>query len=424
MIGKVKWVVCQPLIGGMAIGFENAFGSLPLAIITCGFNNDEHYIKYINETRNLNIPIIKMDSTYTEFIDTASEVLFNEIIVDGLDVLMHVAVCSGLSQLNCSRTGSKRMGWADNDQNQNMYNLSKLGMNLGANIVAFENAPAAYTKVGEETIKRLIEISNTYNYTTQLFRTNTLLHGIPQSRKRTFIMFYKNGNPGLFNYEYKKYTILTDYLNEVNKTMMHFNDYVDIETKDVFYDFVLHESGMSTFHDAIIKLGPDKNICTSLTLTNYIGFEIGIKYFKDKLEQTQDVKYEKAIRLSKHCKKKLSLGLGFWDGSTCLQNGGMYINALIAKNMQKLLHPSKERGYNIREMLHLMGHPHNFEMIDPKKNWWQISQNVPVPAAEFVGSQIKEYLNGNLKISSTTFVKQDNIKQKLDTLSYSIEEEW
>jgi hypothetical protein len=63
-------------------------------------------------------------------------------------------------------------------------------------------------------------------------------------------------------------------------------------------------------------------------------------------------------------------------------------------------------------------------MIDSKKNWNHISQNVPVKTATFIGSQIKAYINGKLPISSTPFVMQDNIKQRLDTPSMPETEQW
>ena len=428
MSGKIKWVVAQPLIGGMPIGFENAFETPPLAIITAGFGNDNHYIKYMNETKKLNIPIINMDVTYTHFNTEEDEKIYNKIVNIGIDCLMHVAVCAGLSQLNAVNEGSKKRGDADNDQNQNMYSLTKLGMRMGAKVVAFENAPAAYTKAGAAVIDRLKEIATECGYTTQLFKTDTLLHGIPQSRKRTFIMFYKDTNPGLFNYQLVPYTPLAQYLTEVNDTMPHWGVDVAIDSKDQFYDFIIAYSGEPNYYAAMQKIGPGKNTWTALQLTDHIGFDIAIEWFEKKgkeLGETSDKdKYLRAARISKHCKNKREQGLGYWDSTTYLANDGLYVNAVISKNIHRSLHPTEERGYNIRELLHLMGHPHDFEMIDPKKNWNHISQNVPVKTATFIGSQIKAYLEGKLQISSTPFVMQDNIKQRLDTPSRPTVEQW
>jgi len=423
-----NWVVAQPLIGGMPIGFENAFGKPPAAIITAGFGNDNHYIKYMNETRKLNIPIINMDTSYETFNSPEDEKIFNAIMKQGVDVLMHVAVCAGLSQLNAVNEGSKKRGDADNDQNQNMYGLTKLGMKMEAKVVAFENAPAAYTKAGKAVVERLKEIASERGYSTQLFRTDTLRHGIPQSRKRTFIMFYRNDNPGLFNYQHVEYTPLAEYLQQVGEGMPHWNEDVAIDSKDQFYDFILDYSGETTYYKAMQKIGPHKNTWTALQLTDHIGFDIAIEWFEKKgkeLGETSDKdKYLKAARICRHCKKKREQGLGYWDSTTYLANDGLYVNAVISKNIHRSLHPAEERGYNIRELLHLMGHPHDFEMIEAKKNWNHISQNVPVKTATFIGSQIREYLEGKLPISSTSFVMQDNIKKRLDTPSIPTPEDW
>lgn len=423
MTGNIKWIVAQPLIGGMPIGFENAFNTPPVAIITAGFGNDNHYIKYMNDTRKLNIPIINMDTSYEKFLSEEDEATYNKVSKN-IDVLMHVAVCAGLSQLNAVNEGSKKRGDADNDQNQNMYGLTKLGMRMKAKVVAFENAPAAYTDVGKPTIDRLEMIAKDNGYTTQLFRTDTLLHGIPQSRKRTFIMFYRDTNPGLFNYEHVPYTPLSDYLKEVNSSMIHFNDDVAIDSKDKFYDFIIDYSGEDTYYKAMQKIGPHKNTWTALQLTDYVGFEKAIEYFNKRYEKTNDPKDANAARICAHCKGKRDKGLGYWDSSTYLANDGLYVNAVISKNIHRSLHPKEERGYNIRELLWLMGMPHDFEMIEAKKNWNHISQNVPVKTSTFIGNQIKMYLENKLTISSTEFVKQDNIKQRLDTPSHPIHDEW
>jgi len=426
MNGKINWVVAQPLIGGMPIGFENAFENPPLAIIHQGWSNDKHYIKYMNETRNLNIPVIEMNSDYETFITSDDEYRFNTLMSKRLDAVIMTPVCSGLSQLNAVQEGPKARGSADNDQNQNMYNLTKLGMRMKAKVLAFENAPAAYTHAGEAVVDKLKEIATERGYSTQLFRTDTLLHGIPQTRKRTFVMFYRDTNPGIFNYEHVPYTPLSEYLLKVNDKLPHWNDNVAINSKDQFYEFVLNYSGEKTYYEAMKKLAPEKNTWTALQLTEHIGFNTAIKWFNEqgKLnnEKSDKEKYLRAARICMHCKSKRDKGLGYWDSTTYLANDGLYVNAVISKNIHRSLHPTEERGYNIRELLHLMGMPKDFEMIEAKKNWNHISQNVPVRTATFIGKQMKEYLNDKLLIASSSFVKQDNIAERLDTKNSPVQE--
>ena len=188
-----KWISVQNLIGGMALGFEKVFGS-PEAIITNGVKNDNLYINYCNETRHLNIPVYTMNSDYTELVSGPTETL------PEADVYAMTPVCAGLSMLNSSTSGKYARGDADNCQNQNMYNLTRLAMRNKAKVIAFENAPALYTKTGEGVVVKLQEIADKYGYTFGLFATNTLYHGIPQSRKRTFALFYRDTNPAIFNF--------------------------------------------------------------------------------------------------------------------------------------------------------------------------------------------------------------------------------
>lgn len=362
MNGNIKWVVAQPLIGGMAIGFENAFGTPPEAIITAGFDNDKHYINYLNSKHN--IPIINMEPDYKTFKSLEDEEKFNKLC--DIDVLMHVAVCSGLSQMNSSNSGSKKRGDADNEQNQNMYNLTDLGMRLDAKVVVYENAPAAYTKSGEETIARIRDIAENHGYTTHLLKTDTLKHGIPQSRKRTFISFYRDTSPPFFDYQDVPFKELGEYLDEIPDWADH-QFILDDNAKDDFYHFVLNETETSNFLDAIKTIDPEnkKSTWTSLQLTQKIGFDKAVEYF-DKLGN------EKSKKLSQHCLNKTNEGKNFWDSSTFLTHQGRYMNAVVNKAANRMLHPTKERGYTCRELLHLMGHPHDFNMINAEKQWGHI----------------------------------------------------
>jgi len=47
-----------------------------------------------------------------------------------------------------------------------------------------------------------------------------------------------------------------------------------------------------------------------------------------------------------------------------------------------------------------MGHPHDFELLNPKSQWQHITQNVPVSTARYIGEQIKKYLENKLELSS------------------------
>jgi site-specific DNA-cytosine methylase len=405
----------------MPIGFENSFGKPPSAIITSGITNDKHYIHYMNKTRGLGIPVINMDSTYETFDTPDDELLYNTVIEQRIDVLMHVAACAGLSTFNTQVHGSKKRGCPDNDQNQNMYNLTKLGMRMNSKVVVFENAPGAYTKLGEKVLQKLIGIASDNNYSTHLFRTDTILHGIPQKRKRTFIMFYRDSNPGLFNFEHIKYVPLPEYLKLVDESSPHWDLLVTPEIKDPYSEFIIDYSGERTFKKAIEKIAKETqsySAFSAISLIRIIGFDVAIEWFKTKEKEAkteQDKnKYTKGLASLQRYKEKVQRSLEFWDNSTMLPYNGLYVNGIISRNIYRLMHAEEERSYNVRELLHLMGHPSDFEMLNPDKNVPHITQNVPVKTATFIGSQIRKYLDGDIEISTSSFVKQDNIKQRTD----------
>ena len=58
----IKWVAFQPLIGGMALGAEKAFGSTPLCVIDYkGVVNSNAYVNYMNNVRKLNLKHLILD---------------------------------------------------------------------------------------------------------------------------------------------------------------------------------------------------------------------------------------------------------------------------------------------------------------------------------------------------------------------------
>ena len=56
MSKNIRWLAYQPLIGGMDIGAENAFGCPPTAVLDYdGVANSELYLNYMNEVKGNNL---------------------------------------------------------------------------------------------------------------------------------------------------------------------------------------------------------------------------------------------------------------------------------------------------------------------------------------------------------------------------------
>ena len=68
---------------------------------------------------------------------------------------------------------------------------------------------------------------------------------------------------------------------------------------------------------------------------------------------------------------KRAKGLGYWDDSPRFFDESF--GTLMSKTMFTGIHPDEDRYLNVREMMHLMGLPHDYE-IDALKNINHIAQ--------------------------------------------------
>ena len=220
MIGKIKWVIAEPLTGGMGMGFEKILGSPPLCVIHAeGYNNDFQYINYLNNVKGLNIPVINTDGEFKKFITEEDEILFNKIINENqIDIVPYVCICSGLSMLNNCTTGCNARGDANNNQNQNMYNLSSFILEkIKPKVACFENAPNAYSNSGKGVLDKLVEIGNRNEYSFSVEKVDTYDHGVPQHRQRTFVYFWNSKTSPYLKYEKKETLDLVKYLQLIPK---------------------------------------------------------------------------------------------------------------------------------------------------------------------------------------------------------------
>jgi hypothetical protein len=115
------------------------------------------------------------------------------------------------------------------------------------------------------------------------------------------------------------------------------------------------------------------------------------------------------VKFIEHTQRKLADGKGWWDGTPLIFHEAT--NAIIAKN-SCIVHPGKERGITIREAMWLMGLPHDFELVGGSFN--HICQNVPVNTATDWTGEIIRYLKGEITEFGGSFLKQNNISQRID----------
>ena len=88
------------------------------------------------------------------------------------------------------------------------------------------------------------------------------------------------------------------------------------------------------------------------------------------------------------------------------------------KTIQTMLHHREDRLITVREALHLMGLPHDFELYgDINANGPKIGQNVPVNTARFIVSEaakvIENWDNIYRETGKSNTLLVDNTKQQI-----------
>lgn len=386
-MGKISHAAVLPLFGGMAYGMSQAFGSEPdFALSWDLFGKNDASFK-----KNFKSPFYSIDDK--DFKGIISSLKTPQVV--------HcVPPCAGLSMLNSggnANSGKKRGSEAE--QNKWMYNVLEIGMKtLKAPVVVFENAPGLFQKIGDGARKNLQDIAKENGYSTSIVLTDTLLHGVPQSRKRTFAIFWKGEDAPVFQRVQRDRQNFHDFLNQERpKTPedMIFPYKVKLEN-DPFMSFILHKykddwrSVLNDFPRNLISIG--------LFLRQRDLFDEAIKW--------GDKNNEKLSRILRHWKSKLDKGMGYWDPSPLFFKE--HTNAIITKNWA-IIHPSEDRWLSVREMMSMMGLPNSYSHAQPS-HVNAVCQNVPCGTAKDIGLHIKDFLNGKTKSSGKIFYMFDNIK--------------
>lgn len=386
---EITWAPLIPLIGGQALGAEKAFGKPPEAIYSFGgFEaNDGHYVNYQQNTMGRDIPYVLLDSDNPK--------------IKKVDVVTGTPPCAALSQLNTGTTAeSKGPGCAKNDF---MYMVFENGIDvLGAKVVIVENAPALYTNKGRPVANNLYEICKDRGYSLTLFKTSTRFHGVPQGRDRSFAIGWKSESAPIMNYYNRPRKDFAEYLEEIPDDALHQDLVINRGVPDEpYYNFIKTKTNQD-----VREIMIEEGVKTTLNYVNRKG------WMKEANEWFHRTGNEKGIKYSDHAIKKYADGKGVWDGSVHVF--GEYMNAVIGRNMVDTIHPTEERSLTIREALHMMGFPEDFELIDGLKKMNHIAQNCPVPTSRDMHLEIEKFLNGELDYSETTYLRQNNLKQLME----------
>lgn len=292
----------------------------------------------------------------------------------------------------------KGAGCAKNDF---MYMVVNHGVQcFDADCIIIENAPALFTNKGAGVAKRLEELAYANGRSISFYKTSTIYHGIPQARDRTFAFIWKKEFAPVLNFYRRDRLNFKEYLELVPGDAIQQDIIVNPKVaEECYYQFMKYKLGKSDCREDIHNIGKK----TAFQWVDKMG------YLDEALEWFYKTNNEKGIKYAEHAKKKFSQNLGIWDGSVHIAHE--YTQAWIGRNMNDTIHPTEDRSLTIRESLHMMGFPHEFELLGGRKNSNHVSQNVPSVTARDMVLEAMAALRGERECSGLKCFKQSNHNQ-------------
>jgi len=397
MTKNLRWGTIVPLIGGLTEAGHQVTGVPPEALFT--------YTPFAENEKNVthrfpNTPYFQIDADH-------AEQGYDEAKYKDMDFISAVCPCAGLSMLS---TGS-----AEQRATQNQWMLKSAEYVLGTlkpKVFWGENAPTLYTNRGQEIKEFFQDVADRNGYSLSLYHTDSIYHGIPQNRKRTFYFFWRDSAAPEMHYYKRPRKTLIEYLDEIPHGVTGHTD-ADLKlAKETLYDnpymqFLQHKfkgEGLAHMRQVLYERG-----LHTMTLIRYMfvtdQWNEARAYFV-----TQGM--DRQIREIDRIKAKIETGGGIWDGSMSLYRPDGDFSAMIGRKLDSI-HPRDNRILTPRECMHLMALPHDFELVTQSLN--HVCQNVPVCTGGDMVREVMGYLNGERTITDAKFLMQSNIKERTDS---------
>jgi site-specific DNA-cytosine methylase len=376
-----------PLIGGLPLGTEKVFGKKPEYILTySAFGaNDSQYVAYHNGT----VPYYRIDE--------------NEVpsSLKTVDVIGATCPCAGLSSLSPSSS-------SDNKANDWMVESAKYVLGkVKPKVFWGENAPRLASKMGEPIVKELRKVAKENGYKMSLYKTKSKLHGLSQTRDRSFYFFWKGDEIPHMNFYRRPHERIEDTIRNAfvsEDDPMNELTNKNKPTDNPFYKYVLEElEGGITHKEFQNKIEKTTNPLDYLE-------NRGIEY--DEVSEWMAANgFDKQAKRCLEIHKKLKSGGNIMRKTTEIPKD--YIGAFVGHMPTCLTHPDEDRYLTIRECMAIMKMPSDFQLHGGRKNLNMIAQNVPVTTAMDMAQNILDWLDGKLDTKQADFAVFDNKKMEV-----------
>ena len=384
----LKHASIVPLIGGELIGSMNAFGTPPEYILTySAFKaNETHLLNYLKQKGiDHKYYVIDEDPHWTPgYVDSVAS----------------VCPCSGLSFLSTKYS-------ADAEANKWMEVTAEYVLStIKPRVYWGENAPQLAGAVGKPVVEKLMKIAKKYGYVMSLYRTKSLLHGVPQVRERAFYFFWQGEEIPLLNYFSRPHQRIEDLITGVRSNFQMEPVNKNTPSKDdPYYRYLLEVVHGGITHREHFDVMQRENISTGFLDVKSDIERRGITY-RTIAEWMGKQGYDREVVKCIRAHDKLANGQSIMRRGTMVPKN--YIGAFVSHYPLMLTHPYEDRYITYRESMTIMGLPDDFELLNPRKSINAVCQNVPVRTAQDIATEVREYLLGNRNDK----VKADLILQK------------
>jgi site-specific DNA-cytosine methylase len=370
-----------PLIGGMPLAQSNVLKKRPEYILSySAFKaNDSQLLNYYNNE----VPYILLDE--------------GGIAPFSVDIVTATCPCAGLSTLSPSSS-------SNNPTNDWMVKSAKYVLeHVKPKCLWGENAPALATNAGKPVVARLNEIAKANGYVLSLYQTKSLLHGLSQVRNRSFYFFWKGNKIPKFSWFNRENEKIEDAIRNVvlsDDDPMNVLVRKDKPTENPFYRYVLE-----VFHEGKLNHSEFQNSLTKTTNPMSYLEDNGVTY-REIGEWMTAQGFEKLSLRCETIHQKLSEGQNIMRKIVEIPKD--YIGAFVGHLPHYLAHPDEDRYLTYRECLSIMKMPHDFVLVNAKKNLNMVCQNVPVTTAEDMAREVVFALDGNRPQDSYEWFNQNN----------------
>lgn len=397
-----KFGTIVPLIGGMTVAGMQVTGEKPQALVSYkAFGDNEK-----------NIRAYLPDVPY-EVLDDGGD----EGALKGADFISALCPCAGLSTLG---TGTPEMREAANSW---MFKTAEhvLGT-LKPRVFWGENAPGMYNSTrGESVRQRLKAMAEKHGYTMSFYFTSTHLHGVPQRRHRTFYFFWREqGRAPVLPYFFKQAPTWGEYMSQIPAGATQHDDDKERAYKQLrmtrFAKFAHAQFG-EDFPDFIRSRMRELNK-TMWTVQDFVLRDSGAperpKQMRDWYTESAQAEADpRAAAYFDRIAAKIADDKGIWDDSPSIFLPDVNFNALIGRTTDAA-HPFEHRSLTVRECLHMMALPLDFELVTKSIN--HICQNVPVCTGSDLQRGVIAYLNDELPFADGDVVYQNNFRSTVEKI--------